>query len=97
MIRHSALFRLKHADGSAEEADFLGAQRLLADIPGVEDFQLWRETSPKNDFAFAVSMSFAGQAAYDAYNAHPIHTAFVQERWIPEVEDFLEHDAVLLS
>jgi stress responsive alpha/beta barrel protein len=48
--------------------------------------------SPKNDFRFGLSMEFAGADAYAAYNGHPVHTRFVEERWIPEVADFLEID-----
>jgi heme-degrading monooxygenase HmoA len=96
MIRHAAIFRLKHAAASAEEGSFLKALGALEAIPGVQDFQISRETSPKNDFAFAVSMIFADQAAYDAYNVHPAHVEFVQTRWIPEVADFMEHDTVAL-
>ena len=92
MIRHTVAFRLHHASGSAEEQDFLAAARALADIPGVEEFEQLRQTSPKNDFAFGFSMEFADQAAYDGYNEHPVHTAFVAERWVPEVADFLEID-----
>ena len=97
MIRHAALFRLKHAAGSVAEADFLAALAGLAAIPGVQDFEIARETSPKNAFAFAVSMRFSDQAAYDGYNAHPAHVAFVQGRWLPEVAEFMEHDTVALS
>lgn len=97
MIRHAALFRLKHAPGSPEEADFLRSNASLAGIPGVQDFMLWRETSPKNGFTFAVSMTFASQADYDAYNAHPMHVAFVRDRWLPEVAEFMEHDTVPLK
>ena len=39
-----------------------------------------------------ISIEFAGRAAYDSYNEHPDHVRFVQERWIPEVADFLEVD-----
>ena len=97
MIRHAALFRLHHAAGSAEESDFLAALATLGSIPGVHDFQISRETSPKNDFAFAVSISFADPAAYDAYNGHPLHVAFVRDRWVPEVAAFMEHDTVALD
>ena len=38
-------------------------------------------------------MTFADQGAYDAYNAHPLHEAFVRERWAGEVAEFMEHDA----
>ena len=48
--------------------------------------------SPKNGFAFGISMEFADQAAYTGYNEHPTHVAFVEGRWIPEVSDFLEID-----
>jgi hypothetical protein len=92
MIRHTVAFRLHHAPGSAEEGDFLAAGRALADIPGVTAFEQLRQTSPKNDFAFGFSMEFADQAAYDGYNEHPTHTAFVEERWVSEVADFLEID-----
>ena len=94
MIRHIVPFRLKHAPNSAEEADFLNANRKLADIPGVQAFELSRQVSPKNPFTFCVSMAFRHQAAYDAYNVHPAHVDFVQTRWIPEVADFMEIDLV---
>ena len=41
-------------------------------------------------------MIFADEAAYQAYNLHPAHVAFVQTRWIPEVASFMEHDTVAL-
>ncbi len=97
MIRHAALFRLKHAPGSAAEADFLTAVAALGSIPGVGDFAIAQEISPKNDFSFAVSMTFADHAAYSAYNDHPLHVAFVQGRWLPEVAAFMEHDTVELA
>ena len=91
-IRHTVSFVLAHPQGSAEEADFLAAARALADIPGVTAFEQLRQTSPKNDFDFGFSMELADQAAYDGYNEHPVHTAFVADRWVPEVADFLEID-----
>jgi hypothetical protein len=92
MIRHTVVFRLRHAPGSSAEADFLDAARGLAAIPGVERFERLREISPKNDYHFGFSMEFADQAAYSAYNDHPFHVAFVRDRWMPEVEAFLEID-----
>ena len=94
MIRHTVAFRLRHAPGSPEEADFLASATALADIPGVTAFEQLRQTSPKNDFAFGFSMEFADQAAYTAYNEHPKHVKFVKERWDREVEKFLEIDYV---
>jgi heme-degrading monooxygenase HmoA len=91
-VRHTVVFTLAHPEGSDAEADFLAAARALSTIPGVEAFELLRETSPKNDYRFGISMEFADGAAYEAYNGHPDHVAFVQGRWIPEVEEFLELD-----
>jgi hypothetical protein len=92
MIRHTVVFRLKHARNSPEEAKFLALALKLADIKGVEKFEQLRQVSPKNDYHFGFSMEFADQAAYDGYNNHPDHVAFVQNVWIPEVEAFLEID-----
>ena len=92
MIRHTVVFRLKHAPGSPEETAFMEDARILAAIPGVGTFEQLREVSPKNDFAYGFSMEFADEAAYRAYNDHPDHVAFVRDRWMTEVDDFLEVD-----
>jgi heme-degrading monooxygenase HmoA len=97
MIRHTAVFRLKHDAGSAAEKDFLHALAKLKSITGVEKFEVLRQVSPKSEFTFGVSMEFATQAAYDGYNIHPEHVAFVQGRWIPEVAAFTEIDYVALD
>lgn len=95
-IRHSVVFRLAHAEGSAAQTDFLAAIAALRAIPAVEEFELLREVSPKNDFQFAVTMEFADQSMYEAYNAHSDHVDFVANRWVSEVVDFLEVDTVAL-
>ena len=92
MIRHTVVFRLRHAAGSPAEADFLVAARELARIPGVERFEALRQTGKQSAYAFSLSMEFADADAYAAYNEHPDHAGFVQNRWIPEVADFLELD-----
>ena len=94
MIRHTVVFTLKHPAGSTAEGAFLNDAKVLAGIPGVEKFEQLRQVSPKNDYAFGFSMEFADQAAYSEYNEHPDHVAFVRERWVPEVERFLEIDYV---
>jgi quinol monooxygenase YgiN len=91
-IRHSVSFRLKHPEGSDAERQFLEAAEGLRAIPGVESFEVVREVSSKNDFRFGISMEFADQGAYARYNEHPDHARFVQERWLAEVDDFLEID-----
>ena len=94
MIRHTVVFTLKHAAGSAEEGAFLRDAKVLAAIPGVEKFEQLRQVSPKTDYAFGFSMEFANQAAYSGYNDHPDHVAFVRDRWVPEVAKFMEIDYV---
>lgn len=91
-IRHTVVFRLKHPPHSAAERDFLTAAAALAAIPGVERFEALRQIGGKNHFTFGLSMEFAGTEVYQAYNNHPDHTRFVKERWLAEVEDFLEID-----
>jgi hypothetical protein len=92
MIRHTVVFRLKHPAGSPQETAFLAAATHLAEIPGVQKFEQLRQIGKKNDYAFGFSMEFADQAAYDGYNIHPDHVAFVRDRWAKEVEAFLEID-----
>jgi hypothetical protein len=95
-IRHTVAFRLRHPSGSEAQRDFLQTARALADIPGVQDFEQLRQVSPKSDFTFFFSMSFADATAYQDYNEHPTHVAFVRDRWDNEVEDFQELDFVAL-
>jgi hypothetical protein len=93
MIRHTVVFRLQHAPGSAEEGDFLRtASEQLAPIPGVERFEVLRQVGTQSEYRFSLSMEFADAGTYSGYNEHPSHTAFVRDRWIPEVESFLELD-----
>lgn len=91
MIRHTVLFRLRHEIGSDAEAAFLAHASGLADIPGVTNFEQLRVLGA-DDFDYSFSMDFADQAAYDGYNGHPAHTAFVADRWVPEVAAFREID-----
>ncbi len=94
MIRHTVVFRLKHDPGSAAEHDFLRAACELAKIEGVQKFECLRQTSQKNNFTFGLSMEFADNTAYASYSDHPEHVAFVQQRWLPEVAEFMEIDYV---
>jgi len=92
MIRHTVVFKLKHAAGSQGELDFHQTARTLADIPTVKKFECLRQISNKNSYAFGLSMEFESPQDYQIYNDHPDHVRFVQTRWIPEVVDFLEID-----
>jgi Stress responsive A/B Barrel Domain len=92
MITHSVFFRLNHAPDSHEETMFFLNSLPLAALPTVRDFRRLKQTSVKNPFTHGFSMQFENQAAYNAYNTNPTHTAYVQNIWIPQVVEFLEID-----
>ena len=96
MIHHSVILTLKFPHGSAEEKSFLAAAWQLAAIPGVQDFRVLRQISKKNNFDYGISMNFASQQRYDAYSAHPDHVKFIEQYWIPLVQDFIEIDYAAL-
>lgn len=97
MIQHTIAFKLKHQAGSPEEREFLADTYRFAEIPGVLNFNCFRQTSRQNAFEFGISMEFATQEDYDRYSRHPLHIKLVQERWLAEVSDFLELDYTALS
>ena len=94
-IRHTVYFKLHHAAGSSEEASFFQKAETLKEIPGVLNFQIHQEISPKNNFDFGFYMEFENQKAYEAYNHHPEHTKFVAEVWMREVKEFQEIDYLI--
>jgi len=97
-IQHTVAFRLVHPAGSAAEAEFLEtARRTLTAVPGVGDFTVRRQVSPKSAFTWQFSMVFADAAAFAAYDAHPAHQGFVRTRWVPEVAEFAELDLVAVD
>lgn len=97
MITHSVFMNLKHAGGTSEEKAFLQACTKLESIPGVLNYKIVKETSPKNNYSFGLVMNFKTQADYDFYNNHPEHLSFVENVWIPNVESFQEIDYELLQ
>ena len=93
MYTHMVVFDLKTGVDSPETRLFLSdAGRILPAIPGVKDFRIRRQVSPKNDFTYCFSMEFDSDADFRAYLAHPSHAAFVAERWDAEVARFQEID-----
>ncbi|WP_040493015.1 Dabb family protein [Ilumatobacter nonamiensis] len=92
MIQHTVALRL---DPAADIDAFWTRVDALREIPGVIDFTVLRQVGTKNDFTHALSMYFASQDDYDAYDNHPVHVAFVEQTWIPNVADFVELDYVV--
>lgn len=94
-VLHTVVFRLHHPAGSEAEQAFLATGRsTLAAIPGVQDFVVREQVSPKSALTHQFSMRFADQAAYEAYDGHPAHVDFVATRWRGEVAEFQEYDFV---
>lgn len=91
MIQHTVSFRL---DDGVDPDVFLARAGELGTIDGVRDFTMLRQVGRKADYTHALSMYFADQADYDAYDTHPIHVAFVGDVWTPNVADFVELDYV---
>ena len=92
-IQHMVIFNLPYPEGSDKAKKFLkDGTGILTGIPVVKKFQAFKQVSPKNDFQYGFSMVFSNQADYTTYNEHPDHVAFVQDRWMKEVSDFLEID-----
>lgn len=92
LIEHTVTFCLIHPRGSAPESTFLTAAAALAEIPGVKDFVIRRQTCPKNEHTFGISMWFDSQEQYDFYRNHPLHEEFIHQHWLTSVDLFQEAD-----
>jgi len=92
-IQHGVIFSLKHESGSEEAMKFLeDGRKTLTEIPVVQNFQVFSQVSAKNEYDYGFTMVFDSMEDYNTYNMHPNHVAFVEERWMKEVEKFLEID-----
>jgi len=92
-IQHMVIFNLPYKEGSKKAIKFLNdGNRILTGIPVVRDFQVFLQVSAKNDYQYGFSMVYTNQEDYNTYNNHPDHVAFVEDRWMKEVTDFLEID-----
>jgi hypothetical protein len=91
-IRHAGIFNFKATVSESQKHAFFVALKALEEISGVEKMEVSRQTSSKNKFKYEFSMEFASNEIYQAYSIHPQHDAFVQDFFIPLVEDFMEID-----
>ena len=74
----------------------MDAIRKLAVIPGVQKFELQRQTGKKNNYHYVVSMEFRSPKVYEDYNQHPDHIAFVQHSWPLQMRVSLSLMALIL-
>lgn len=89
------MFKLKHAEGSKEEKNFLEKSLELSKIKGVNSFSLRKQISKKNPYSYQLYMIFNSQKDYDFYNNHPDHQAYVKNLWLKEVAEFQEADFIV--
>ena len=97
MIRHSVILTLKSSLSPEDKMQYFAAVDELKQIPGVQKFEVLKQTSNKNPFQYGISMEFESPKAYDLYTNHSLHVAFVEKYWAACVEDFLEIDYQLLD
>lgn len=92
-IQHMVIFNLKYEKKSEEADKFLtDGERILSVIPVLQNFQVLKQVSVKNDYDYGFSMIFTNREVYANYNNHAAHISFVEDRWEKEVTRFLEID-----
>ena len=82
-LRHIVLFGFKPGVTPAQIEDIVARFRNLQhEIAGIENFEWGPDVSPEGiaqGHSHAFVLTFASEAARDAYLPHPKHEAFVQE------------------
>jgi hypothetical protein len=75
---HIIMFRAD--DLSPEiEAELMTKLASLAEVPGILDFALGKNVSDRSrGFDYCMRITFADEAAHDAYQAHPHHLDIVR-------------------
>jgi heme-degrading monooxygenase HmoA len=63
MIRHSVILTLKSSLSPEDKTQYFDAVNKLKQIPGVQKFEVLKQTSQKNPFEFGISMEFESQEA----------------------------------
>jgi len=80
-LRHVVLFGFREGTTEAEIEEIARRFGSLAHaIPGIEDFEWGRDSSPEGKsggHTHCFMLTFGSEAARDAYLPHPAHTEFV--------------------
>ena len=83
-LRHIVLFGSKPGVTPAQIEEMVARFRgLQHEVPGIENFEWGRDVSPEGiaqGHTHIFVLTFASEAARDAYLPHPEHQAFVQ--WV---------------
>jgi quinol monooxygenase YgiN len=93
-LRHVVLFGFKAGTGEGEVGELVARFRALHGlVPGIEAFEWGADVSPEGlgrGHTHCFTLTFASEAARDAYLVHPDHKAFVER-----VGPFLEKSLVV--
>lgn len=97
MITHVVIFWTDKPHGENCDRLLAGARDCLGPIPGMLEFRCGKPVpSPRgvvdDSFSVAISMTFADQAAADAYQHHPLHQTFIEQYVKPYVKRFVVYD-----
>ena len=98
MITHIVIFWTDKPYGSNRDRLLAGAKKL-GEIPGAVGFRCGTALPSKrsvvdDSFAVGITMSFKTQEEADVYQAHPIHTDFVENCLKPLSRRFVVYDIV---
>jgi hypothetical protein len=79
-LRHVVLFGFKHSADAAQVDELVARfQALHGLVPGFDSFEWGKNNSPEglsHGHSHAFTLTFASEAARDAYLVHPQHRAF---------------------
>jgi len=93
-LRHVVMFGFRQGTTAEETAEIVGRFVGLKDlVPGIEDLEWGTNNSPEGlnqGLSHCFLLTFATEAARDAYLPHPDHAAFAD--WVGQ---WVEHVTVL--
>jgi hypothetical protein len=79
-LRHVVLFGFKHSADAAQVDELVARfQAFHGLVPGIDSFEWGKNNSPEglsHGHTHAFTLTFASEAARDAYLVHPQHRAF---------------------
>lgn len=90
-LRHIVMFGFREGTTADELAEIVRRfAALQSEVPGIEAFEWGENNSPEgkaNGLTHCFVLTFASEAARDAYLPHPNHTAFstFARQWIERV------------
>jgi hypothetical protein len=97
MFSHVVIFWTKPEKANATEELLAGAQKYLADIPGVRSFHVGKMAPSHREvvdqsYQVALNLIFDSKADEEAYQIHPQHLDFVEHAFKPNCSKVVIYD-----